>query len=80
SAIAEMVLQQSAPTTNIQNREKVLKYNTKLGSKIGGKLEEKWNGPYQSHEALGNSTYKLRTIDWQEQVLVKVVYGSQLKK
>ncbi|CAG8729738.1 31852_t:CDS:2 [Gigaspora margarita] len=54
--------------------EKVLKYNAKLGSKIGGKLEEKWNGPYRIHEILGNGTYKLWTINQQEQVLIKVVY------
>ncbi|CAG8546026.1 15706_t:CDS:1, partial [Gigaspora rosea] len=56
------------PLRTYEIGEKVLKYNAKLGSKIGGKLEEKWNGPYRVHEVLGNSTYKFRTMSQQEQV------------
>lgn len=42
------------PLQTFEIGEEVLKYNARLGSKIGGKLEEKWSGPYKIHEVLGN--------------------------
>ncbi|CAG8822507.1 29241_t:CDS:1, partial [Gigaspora margarita] len=43
------------PLQTFEIGKEVLKYNAKLGSKIGGKLEEKWSGPYKIHEVLRNS-------------------------
>lgn len=71
---------QQHPLQTYEVGEKVLKYNAKLAAKIGGKLEEKWSGPFRICEALGNGTYKLQTIGFPEKVQDKVVHGSQLKR
>ncbi|CAG8832885.1 35069_t:CDS:2, partial [Gigaspora margarita] len=67
------------PLQSYEIGAKVMRYKARLGQKLGGKLEEKWTGPYWIHAVMGNGTYKLRTIDHDEKVIKTIVHGSQLK-
>ncbi|CAG8689643.1 8910_t:CDS:2 [Gigaspora margarita] len=56
--------------------DKVWQYRAKLDARKGGKLEPQWHRPYWIHEAFGNRTYKLKTLD--RKVLVQSVHGNRV--
>ena len=41
----------------------MLVYDAARDKHFTGKLQPKWKGPYYIHEDLGNSAFKLRTMD-----------------
>lgn len=52
-----MTLQELQPGT------KVLVENTYQKERKGGKLEEKYKGPYEIHKSLGKGVYELMSMD-----------------
>ena len=56
---------------------KVLLRNMKNSHRMGGKMDEKWNGPYIVAEKLSKGRYQLRS---QDGFVLKKLYSSFLLK
>ena len=66
-------------TVSFNIGDKVLYFNAAKAKQWSGKLDPKWKGPYYIHKVLINGSYKLRTIDEDENVLSTPVNGNLLK-
>ncbi|CAG8815114.1 22459_t:CDS:2, partial [Gigaspora margarita] len=62
-------------TFQIIDRAKVIRYKARLEQKLGGKLEDKWMGPYLIYAVMGNGMYKLYTTGHDEKVIKTIVHG-----
>ncbi|CAG8672754.1 4842_t:CDS:2, partial [Ambispora leptoticha] len=71
---------QQHPLPSFEIGDKVLRYRAKLGQQLGGKLKEKWMGPYWIHDVMGNGTYKLRTMGPRGKVTKEHVHGKTTEK
>jgi hypothetical protein len=63
----------------LQLGEKVLLKNVRRETRMGGKMDTRWAGPYEIAEAKGNGSYKIKNLKTGK-VSARAVASTRLKR